>query len=527
MNNLLKLIALSMFCLGTAYAQSTATGYVYHDANGNGKRDRRELGIAKVAVSNGVEVVLTDDKGYYELPVGNDNIFFVIKPSGHSVSLNEYNQPQYYYIHKPNGSPELRYKGVAPTGTLPQSVDFGLIPSEEPSDFTALIFGDPQPYTLQEIAFFAKGIVTEVKGIQGMAFGLSLGDLVGDDLTLHNPYIKAVAEVGLPWYNLMGNHDMNYDAKVDSLSDETYEANFGPANYSFNYGRAHFIVLDNILYPDPRDGQGYWGGFRKDQLDFVENDLKHVSKDQLVVISFHIPLSYDKEETVRHADRQRLFDLLKDYPYTLTMSAHTHLQRHNFYGKEDGWHQEKPHHEYNVGTTSGDWYSGEINELGVPVSTMRDGTPKGYAFLNVKGNEYSIDYQVAGKPKEYQIGLFHPQVVAKGRNNPMGIFANFFMGHKNDKVEYRIDGGEWIAMSFMEVSDPDFVRELYRWDTTQELFAGRRPSNAVNSTHVWRGNIPTNLEVGEHQIEVRATDMFGRTFTQKSSYRIDLPKTIK
>ncbi len=55
----------------------------------------------------------------------------------------------------------------------------------------------------------------------------------------------------------MGNHDMNYDAVADSLSDETFESNFGPANYAFNYGQAHFIVLDNILYPDPRDGNGY------------------------------------------------------------------------------------------------------------------------------------------------------------------------------------------------------------------------------------------------------------------------------
>jgi hypothetical protein len=57
-----------------------------------------------------------------------------------------------------------------------------------------------------------------------------------------------------------------------------------------------------------------------------------------------------------------------------------HFQRQYFYGQKDGWKQEKPHHEYNVGTTSGDWYSGELNEKGIPVSTMRDGTPKGMPF---------------------------------------------------------------------------------------------------------------------------------------------------
>src|SRR5690606_18353267 len=213
------------------------------------------------------------------------------------------------------------------------------------------------------------------------------GDLVGDNLDLHPPYIEALSEVGLPFYNVIGNHDLNFDVTDDKLSDETFELNFGPANYSFNYGNAHFIILDDVLYPHPLHGRGYWGGFRKDQLDFVENNLKFVPKDKLIVLAFHIPLLHHNENVFRNADRQRLFDLLKEYSNTLSLSAHTHLQRHNFYGKEDGWHQEKPHHEYNVGPTSGDWYSGELDSLGIPYSTMRDGTPKGYAFLNIHNNQ--------------------------------------------------------------------------------------------------------------------------------------------
>lgn len=76
----------------------------------------------------------------------------------------------------------------------------------------------------------------------------------------------------------MGNHDMNYDATTDEQSDATFKKNFGPSNYAFNYGNVHFIILDDILYPDPRDGKGYWGGLRPDQLSFIENDLKLVDK---------------------------------------------------------------------------------------------------------------------------------------------------------------------------------------------------------------------------------------------------------
>ena len=46
---------------------------------------------------------------------------------------------------------------------------------------------------------------------------------------------------------------------------------------------------------------------------------------------------------------------------------------------------------------------------------MRDGTPKGYAFIHFKGNEYVIDYKAAGHSKDYQMELFAPKVVARGR----------------------------------------------------------------------------------------------------------------
>lgn len=519
------LVLIGLFVSSQVSSQSTAKGYVYEDANRNGKKELKEKGVAGVSVSNGADVVQTDNKGYYELSVGNDNILFVIKPSGYRVPVNELNQPTYYYIHKPLGSPvSFKYRGSDPTGKLPKSVDFSLIPYDEPSTFTALIFGDPQAYNLEEVNYFAKGIVAELKGIKNIGFGLSLGDLVGDDLGLHSPYIKAVSNVGVPWYNLLGNHDMNYDAPTDSLADETYEKNFGPANYSFNYGNAHFIVLDDILYPDPRDGKSYWGGFRKDQLDFVENDLKFVGKDKLIVLAFHIPLLIEGDDPFRKEDRQRLFDILKDYPNTLSISAHTHLQRHNFYNKEDGWNQEKPHHEYNAGTTSGDWYSGEFNEQGVPASTMRDGTPKGYAFLTIDNNKYKIDYKVAGKPKEYQVQIFSPKVVARGRNTSAEVFANFFMGAEGDKVEYSINEGKWSPMIYVKDTDPSYLSKVQKWDLTDQLMRGRRPSNAVESTHLWRGSIPARtLSVGLHKIKVRATDMFGNVFTEEQSFKVEEP----
>ena len=505
----------------SSLAQTQVTGFVYEDLNGNNKLDRSEKGIANVPVSNGKEVVTTDKKGKYTLPIQNDNIVFVIKPSGYTTAADEYNIPQFYYIHKPEGSPELTFAGTPPTESLPKEVNFGLVPQNESDVFSILVFGDPQPYIEEEVNHFHRALAAEQKNLQNVEFGITMGDLVGDDLDLLHPYKAAVREVGIPWWNVLGNHDINFDVEHDTLTDETFETHFGPATYSFNHGKVHFIVLDDVLYPDPRDGRGYWGGLREDQFTFIENDLKFVPKDHLVVLAFHILISKeDKSGPFNPEHRNRLFQLLKDFPHTLSLSAHTHIQNHLFFGPEHGWQQEGVHHHYNVGTTSGDWYSGKLNERGIPISTMRDGTPKGYAYLNFDGNQYTIDYKVFDKDPEYKMAVFTPNVVLQNAWASARIIVNFFIGSEQDSLFCKIDDGEWNKMHFTPMYDPFFVREVVDWDFTEELFPGRRPSNPANSRHTWTGYLPTNLEAGEHTVYIRAHDMFGREYTAERIFTI-------
>jgi hypothetical protein len=510
-------------CLVTCVsAQSFVEGIVYEDLNGNGRRDRRERGVAGVAVSNGTDVSLTDALGKYRLPTVADCIVFVIKPSGYRSATDEFNLPQSFYRHKPSGSPESFYKGVEPTGALPASLDFALYKYDEPEAFTALLFGDTQTYSEQEMEYLERGIIAEARQLPNISFGITLGDLVGDRLDLHQLYKQTIRQMGVPWYNVMGNHDMNYDATEDRFSDEAFEAHFGPNNYAFNYGKAHFIVLDDILYPHPITGKGYWGGLRDDQLAFVAHDLACVPHDRLIVVSMHIPL-FDAEdaEAFRDADRQALYELLRDYPDVLFLSAHTHIQTHNSIGRAQGVNREKPIHEYNAGTTCGDWYSGPLNEEGLPVSTMRDGTPAGYALLRIDGNRYVTDYKTLGKPDDYQISLYHPKAVPFRRSTSASIYANFFMGNTDDTVEYRIDDGAWMKMQRTEEFDPAYYRYVQDWDYLEHIVPGQRPSNPIPCTHLWKARIATNLPAGEHRIEVRAKDRFDRTHTTASAYKIE------
>jgi hypothetical protein len=99
------------------------------------------------------------------------------------------------------------------------------------------------------------------------------------------------------------------------------------------------------------------------------------------------------------------------------------------------------------------------------------------------------------------------------------ITVNFFMGRKGDQVEYRIDDGKWTAMTYAGKEDPAFQEQLWQWDRSSELLKGRRPSNPQVCSHLWQAAMPAVADEGNHTIEVKATDMFGRTFTGKSTFR--------
>ncbi len=519
----LPFILPALFVGVVAFAQTSVTGYVFKDQNQNGTKERREKGLEGVAVSNGKEVVKTDKNGKYVLPVDGDNLIFVIKPTGYRTAIGEDQLPMFYYNYKPQGSPtNFKYAGVAPTGALPKEVNFPLYEQKESSDFTALVFGDPQPYNLKEMDYFTRGIVNEVKqNKKNAVFGISLGDLVGDDLTLHQPYIETMKTIGLPWYNVMGNHDMNYEATDDKYADETFEKNFGPANYAFNYGGVHFIILDNILYPDPRDQKGYWGGLREEQLQFFENNLKQLDPSTPVVVSYHIQMHPEREGDAhfRLEDRQRIFDALQPFETILMMSAHTHKQTQIYYTKEDGWKGAKPLHELNMGTTSGDWYSGKVDSKGVPVSVMRDGTYRGYSFLNFKDGKYQVEYKVAGYSQDFQMKLHVPQAVTHRRSSAR-FYVNFFTGGEGDLVEYRVDGSEWKPMAYTKSIDPSFMLSTFEWDQKAELGEGRRPSNPEPSNHLWSAGVPGGLKEGTHKLEVRATDRYGKTFSTSATFEV-------
>jgi hypothetical protein len=331
---------------GASHPADTIRGIVYHDEDRDSSSDDQEDGVPGVNVSNGREVVKTDENGRYELPAYEGMTLFVTKPSGWEVPLDGKNFPQFFYHHLPEGSPPLQFEGLPPTGPLPQEINFPLVETTASADdpINCAVIGDTQTYSNQELGFLRDGVVNDLSKREdlGTCGALIVGDVAGDDLGLY-PRIKEVMSLAhIPVRAVPGNHDIDYDAKSDEHSFDTYKREIGPAYYSYDVGDTHFVGLDNVKYPctnadnydgdheyckDPKNHPSYTGKIGREQLTWLENDLKLVPKDKLVVIATHIPLvSFLDQDYIKHQtdDVKKLYKLLEGRP-ALSVSGHTQV----------------------------------------------------------------------------------------------------------------------------------------------------------------------------------------------------------
>lgn len=505
------------------------SGIVYEDTNRNAVHDAGEPGLPGLGVSDGTRIVRTDAAGRYTIEVGDDCTVFVLKPRGYAPPLSATGLPLFYHHHVPAGTRDTsyRFKGLAPTGPAPASLDFPLHRQEEPDTYHVLVTADPQPYDTTELQWHARTTVPELAA-QHPAFALALGDLVGDNLQLHVPYTEANGVTGYPWYNVIGNHDTNYDAPDDHDADCSYRRVFGPASYAFAYGRAHFLILDNVewlgkkLKPDgtlKRDN--YRARLTPAQLQFVAAYLAAVPADDLVVVCTHIPMVHGLEAREPITPQfPQLLQLLSGHPHTLSLSGHMHYTYSAYFGAESGYHADGARHLHlSAPATSGNWYAGPLDQDGAPVSLQRDGTPRGYLWLDVSGHDYSIRYKALNRPADEQMRLYLPEVAEPA--TPLRLRVNFFVGNAAAQVACRLDGAAaWLPLTQEHGIDPGYVALRERVNTFAEAGGYRPMQEPVKTDHLWETTLPANLPVGMHRLEVRATDAYGHTFTQETTIRI-------
>jgi hypothetical protein len=501
------MMALFLCVLGLLGKETSleVSGFVFADHNGNGIRDDQENGLPGIGVSDGAQIVLTDEKGQFFLETSPQHWVFVIKPRDYALPVNDQHLPLFY--QKANGS----------------SLSFPLLPKKEDDDFSIMVFGDPQPKTEREVDYLFRDVVSEWIGKTNAVFGVSLGDIVHDNLSLFPLVNEVQGKLGIPWHNVIGNHDLDFDAADDAGANATFEAIYGPTTYSANIGRVHFIVLDNVIYfgkdPSPR---GYTGGFTPRQLTFLKQDLALVPPDHLILLAMHIPLFEEKaHDTFRDEDRERLFELLAPFPHTLSLSAHTHIQTQVFFSAKDGWKGPGEHHHFNVGATCGSWWGGEPDAEGIPHTTQRDGTPNGVLFLRILGGAYQVDFFPSREDASFQMRLSGAKAVRKGEYPNAPLVVNFFLGNEKTMVHYRLDeDAQWRKMRRREVLDPYLMALEVKANEAERPLPGPRLSGPIPSPHTWQMSLPTHLSEGEHVVHVRVTDDWGREYFNQFNYRI-------
>lgn len=412
-----------------------ATGVVFEDLNRDGVRQPEEPGIGGVMVSNGVEVVRTDARGVYTLPVRDDMSVFVIKPSGWRPPTDRRGVPQFAYQHKPGGSSRpLRFGGLPPTGPLPGAINFPLIRTDERRSLRCAVIGDSQTYSGTEVGYFRDSTVADLLADGPGAWDcvLYLGDVVGDDLALLPRVLEVGSVLEAPQYLVHGNHDYDFDATSDADSSDTWRRIFGPSYYAFEIGRAMFVVLDNVFFPCgpveaalpgrtgcvDDDNPGYNGRVHEVQMRWLANLLAETPRDRLIVLAHHVPLVsfVDATSPIHQTDNlPEIHRLLEGRP-ALSLSGHTHTTENLAPGESyAGWQDAVgcgplPFRHIIAGAASGGWYQGDLGLDGTPFALQRQGAPKGFLALDLDGANYRETYYGAnvGRGRQMWVALSTP-----------------------------------------------------------------------------------------------------------------------
>lgn len=448
-----------------------------------GKVHNNGNAMAGVAVSDGINITVTNKKGMYELLSNHTcDYVFISVPAG------------YAFPHE-KGIAKF-YKSIQATGGM-YNADFNLEKLEvDDTKHNFVVWADTQMISEADAAQLKATAAPDLNQLvksypSGSLFhGIGCGDLVWDKFELFEDYKEAIGITGIPFYNVIGNHDMDIDARSDDFSTKTFKQQFGPTYYSYNRGAVHYVVLDDVFFIGT--AKKYIGYITENQLQWLQQDLAIVKPGSTVVVSLHIPTNTgaarrnNKEEELGGtvANRKQLYKILAPYKVHI-MSGHTHFN--------EKW-EEGNIIEHNHGTVCGAWWTGPI---------CGDGTPMGYGVYEVNGNDIKWYYKATGKSKDHQLRIY-PR--AKMKDHSDELVVNVWNWDKQWKVEWFEDN---VAKGLMEqrVSYDPWATELY---AGPQLPVKHKFVEPTLADHLFFAKPSPNAK----SIIVKATDRFGNVFTE-------------
>jgi DNA repair exonuclease SbcCD nuclease subunit len=397
-------------------------------------------GIPGVAVSDGYSVVRTDANGVYQF-VGNSKArtVFISVPAEYEVPLDD------------NKSPAFYKSGLVPGQT--NRNDFKLYPlAESEENFTLVAIGDPQVKKSSHVTRYKNETISDIKqtlsenqsiGKYKNAYAVTLGDVVHDKPDLWASVMQTMKNVRLesgkylPIFQCAGNHDHNAAKSTDYDALEDFVSHCGPENYSFNRGKVHIVVMDDIVCTNINSSGGKWdykAGFSDAQYAWLEQDLAAVENkdDKMIIICLHIPL---KSEVDFKPHYKEILALMCEFNEAHFMIGHTHYFQnyiHEDYKSRNGL----PIYEHIHGAACGGWWTCNLNV---------DGAPNGYSLYEIEGDHMkNWVAKSTGLPADYQMRVYNGNQTYTGVE---GYIYNWYKDSVGEKITYK--GREFLKDCFV------------------------------------------------------------------------------
>ena len=492
-------------------------------------------GLAGVPVSDGVEVVLTDEDGVYQLKSAKKyGYVFVTVPGGYEVPTD--NLLPKFFCRTRSGR------------TVPERFDFSL--SRADNDVHSVyILGDMhlanRTGDLNQFRTFGSELSAMVAKTGGSQYILTLGDMTWDlywyDKSFcFGEYLSEMRRYfhDIPVFHTMGNHDNDFRQVGDFDKENRYRTDLGPTFYSFNLGKVHYIVLDDIDYnngpagPDNRDV--YVANIVADQMAWLRKDLQHVDKRTPVVLASHAPLympagtnawrtNLRGANAAGEANTDALLAALKGYTVH-AFTGHSHKLFNFDKLAAEGFF------EHNGGAICGSWWwSGKLTP-GFNLSP--DGTPAGYTVWTVSGTDVKWRYKATGRPENDRFRSYDMNEVKK--TVTMGLAKNHprfrkYVDAVNAFADNEILLNVWEYDPAWKIQVTEQGRELdvvpvWTYDplhelvlTAKRLAADTAPNDGKDPsflTEPWNHFFKVKASSPTATVEIRLTDRFGVTCTE-------------
>lgn len=435
------------------------------------------VGVENVVVSDGAEVTVTNEKGIYQLKSAKKwGYVFISVPSGYEVpSVGVL--PQFH-------------RALKNSADVVERADFKLEKVDGQDSYKIFMLGDMHLANrmgdLGQFAQFTSDLTDYMTRHKGeKMYALTLGDMTWDLYWYLNSYyfpqyLNTVNSQikNLQIFHTMGNHDNDFQTRSDYDAAVKYVDQICPTYYSFNIGKVHYVVMDDIDCSsyDGSTSRNYVKSLSAEQLDWLAKDLSYVAKTTPVVVAMHAQVFYPTTSGFKidhdQVNTLRLFDILDGYTVRF-VTGHTHklfnvtpdapiVDGHNF-------------REYNSGSVCASWWwSGNLTP-GIHIGT--DGTPGGYGIWDVTGTDFQCLYKSTGWPEEYQFRSYDLNNVHFSMADVPLMPSDISASVKNAYMQY--------VNAYPQNNDNEVLINIWNWNSDWTLSVVDENRKTLPYTEVW------------------------------------------